>query len=151
MCRLRQSAGSAAYERLEDHAACLAKAFASERIDQLGSPGLHQVAMVVDGAAQIAMYYVDGVLLDGGAEFGTGFAELAVLLHGQRSNARSPSNPIHKETCTIGSTVRRLRVYGSSAASDKRGYLRTSEIVSSFRAGHAATFRTDARQTTSIE
>jgi hypothetical protein len=123
------------------------KAFASEQVDHLGGPGLHQVTMVVDGAAQIAMYYVDGVLLNGGAELGTGFAELAVLLRGERNNARAPASPIQRETCTVGPSVKRLRVYGSSAASDARGYLRTSEIAASFRAGHAATFPTHAIKT----
>ena len=124
----------------------------------------HHIVLVVDGQSQIATYYVDGVLLDGGAQLGTGFFELAVLLKKHMvtsprldtlSHTHShPQPPPHSQSqphsdtrtepsldrgsvdqCHIGSDVTSLRVYGSSPAEQKRGYLRTSEVVASFLQG----------------
>ena len=111
-----------------------ASAIASEQIAQLGVNQPHQVAVVVDGLAQIASMFVDGVLLDGSTQLGTGFIELAELLTQKHNGTR---NDATAEECSVGSDVLSIRVYGSRAGSSERGYMRTSEIVSSFRAGPA--------------
>lgn len=103
---------------------------------------MHHIVVVIDGQAQIASFAVDGVVLDGGTELGTGFVELAVLLQQQAhswSFSTSDSNKPRahaQQECVVGSSVQTLRVYASdNAAGAPRGYLRTSEIVASYRAG----------------
>ena len=97
--------------------------------------------MVVDGDAQIVSFLVDGVLLDGSAELGTGFTELAPLLSAQSGaqrgahTQREGGSAAPAADCVVGADVRHLRVYGSKRGSAKRGYLRTSEVVASFRDG----------------
>ena len=104
------------------------------------APSSHHIVLVVDGLAQIASYYVDGVLLDGGDQLGTGFFELAVLLkehlpiHSQ-PNIRPLLNHVSVDQCRIGSDISSLRVYASSSSGHERGCLRTSEVVASFLQG----------------
>ena len=98
---------------------------------------LHQVVLIVDGQAQIATYFVDGVFLDGGAQLGTGFYELAELF-GVNSAAHvvAPQSKDRNLNCSVGGHVRAIRVYGSSnAPGSARGFLRTSEVVASFQDG----------------
>jgi hypothetical protein len=110
-----------------------AHAMATENITQLGAPGLHHVVMVVDGNAQIASFLVDGILLDGSDDLGTGFVELAGLSHSGLSR-RGESGESGAE-CMVGGDVKSLRIYGSKRGSGQRGFLRTSEVVASFRGG----------------
>ena len=111
-----------------------AHAMETEQITQLGvAPGPHQVVLIVDGDAQIATFMVDGVILDGADELGTGFVELAGLRSSNNSTSRERGTPID---CSVGADVLSLRVYGSKRGSGRRGFLRTSEVVASYRAGH---------------
>ena len=115
----------------------------SQNLTTLGESapsGVHHIVVVVDGQAQIASFVFDGVVLDGGAQLGTGFVELAVLL--LRAQARHPSASFAQKAstlpqqCTVGSSVVTLRVYASdNEDGTPRGYLRTSEIVASYHAG----------------
>ena len=93
--------------------------------------------MVADGEAEIVSFLVDGVMLDGSAELGTGFTELAPLLSAQRGAGaqREGGSAAPAADCVVGADVRHLRVYGSKRGSAQRGYLRTSEVVASFRDG----------------
>ena len=114
----------------------------------------HHIVLVVDGLAQIGTYYVDGVLLDGARQMGTGFFELAVLLKKHTSSLHNrfphpledavssvlthhhdPSYQGSVGQCRIGDGVSSLRVYTSSPGEQTRGYLRTSEVVASFLEG----------------
>ena len=114
------------------------------------SPSSHHLVLVVDGLAQIATYYVDGVLLDGDNQMGTGFFELAVLFKKHMSNLLHPDDhtassldghrprPSHQGAlgqCRVGDSVLSLRVYASPPGKQARGYLRTSEVVASFLQG----------------
>jgi hypothetical protein len=113
-----------------------AHALATEQIAQLGATTsrAHQVVMVVDGDAKIASFLVDGVLLDGSDELGTGFAELAPLIN-QDGRQSALGHEHVSQDCMVGPDVRHLRVYGSKRGSRQRGYLRTSEVVASFHDG----------------
>lgn len=114
------------------------------------TPGPHQVVLVVDGLAQVATFFVDGVLLDGDTQDGTGFFELAVLLQravvsrsflspssssSSSGREKMASDTVVTQSCDIGGSVRALRVYGVAASNATRGYLRTSEVVASFLDG----------------
>lgn len=130
-----------------------AHALATEQIAQLGkASGAHHVVMVVDGDAEIVSFLVDGVMLDGSDELGTGFVELAPLNHPDHSQssrlrqvysledfdgltAEAGQAPAGTTDCMVGAAVRSLRVYGSKRGSIHRGFLRTSEVVASFRDG----------------
>eukprot|EP01048_Picozoa_sp_COSAG05_P021911 COSAG05_NODE_4185_length_1633_cov_1.773142_1_plen_262_part_10 len=90
-------------------------------------------ASKLKGCAQIASFMVDGVILDGADELGTGFVELAGLRSSTNNTSRERGTPID---CSVGADVLSLRVYGSKRGSGRRGYLRTSEVVASYRAGH---------------
>lgn len=109
----------------------------------------HHLVLVVDGLARIATYYVDGVLLDGDTQKGTGFFELAVLFKKHMSSTPQLDNhtsslhshrphPSHQGDlgqCRVGDSVTSLRVYASPPGEQTRGYLRTSEVVASFLQG----------------
>ena len=112
-----------------------AHAMATENITQLGAPGLHHVVMVVDGNAQIASFLVDGILLDGSDDLGTGFVELAGLSHSGLSRRGESGGSGAATECMVGGDVKSLRIYGSKRGSGQRGFLRTSEVVASFRGG----------------
>jgi hypothetical protein len=118
-----------------------AHAVATEQIAQLGAASeAHHVVMVVDGGAQIVSFHVDGVMLDGGDELGTGFTELAPLLEPHEiqspvDKVGSSHRVVSAAECMVSADVLHLRVYGSKRGSGQRGYLRTSEVVATFRDG----------------
>jgi hypothetical protein len=113
-----------------------AHAMATENITQLGvTPGPHHVVMVVDGDAQIVSFLVDGILLDGSDTLGTGFVELAGLSHSRLAIRGESAESGGATECMVGADVKSLRVYGSKRDSEQRGFLRTSEVVASFRGG----------------
>jgi len=89
--------------------------------DLLTAGTLHHVAVIVDGGPKIVSFVVDGLLNDGGEhrQFGWG-----------RFDPNFRNTP-GTDTLTIGQdlkgVIERLRIYDR--------YLRTSEAISSYRAG----------------
>lgn len=87
----------------------------------LSEPGLHHVAIIVDGGPRIVTFVVDGMLGDGGAEAPQGWHRIDPALIDCNG-----STSIHFAD-TAGVSVESLRVYSR--------YLRTSEAVGNWRAG----------------
>ncbi|MCC6487256.1 MAG: FAD-dependent oxidoreductase [Candidatus Hydrogenedentes bacterium] len=87
----------------------------------LSTPGLHHVAMIVDGGPRIATFVVDGILCDGGEETTQGWYRVnpALLDCNGRGAIRIADAP--------GVSIVSLRMYNR--------YLRTSEAVGNWRAG----------------
>jgi hypothetical protein len=87
----------------------------------LSEPGLHHVAIIVDGGPRIVTFVVDGVLCDGGAEMPQGWYRIDPALLDCNG-----SSSIHFADAS-GVAIESLRIYAR--------YLRTSEAVGNWRAG----------------
>ena len=80
----------------------------------------HHVAFVVDGGPNIITVVVDGVLCDGGSDRQYGWGRFDPLIGDVSGRGNVKTSP-------AGATVHAIRLYDR--------YLRTSEVVQSFRAG----------------
>ena len=80
------------------------------------------LVMVVDGDAKIASFLVDGVLLDGSDELGTGFAELAPLINqDERQSALGHEHVNVSHDCMVALTCGTFACTGASVGRDSVG------------------------------